>query len=367
MEHDFPARLLDGRSAVPQRGRLSLDHSELRFAAEAGGAHTWSMREVRSVQRVANEVHLILPGADPQDPEQRLSVLDRAFEDVIDAAQKRFGASARVGVQRVARRIGVLGWAVIALVAVPLSYAVYAIALPHLHVLVSHERAAALGELVHEAMGSTWATIEDTPFELVAGRMVEELREPDLPFDLRVGLVDLDEPNAVALPGGRILVCRGLLRLAPSPDALAGVLAHEIAHVEERHGLQHILRSIGLIQFAANAVGGGIDGLETAETIVEFSSGLLILKHSRDHEREADRVALSKLHRTGRSARGLMEFLELCRAENGDLPESMGWIRTHPLGTERIESLERAVAAETDPRPWMSAGEWATFQARYAD
>jgi predicted Zn-dependent protease len=62
-----------------------------------------------------------------------------------------------------------------------------------------------------------------------------------------------------------------------------------------------------------------------------------------------------------------MEFLELCRAENGDLPESMGWISTHPLGTERIESLERAVAAETDPRPWMSAGEWATFQARYAD
>ena len=367
MESNFPAQLFDGRSAIPQGGRLSLDPSELFFVPERGASHTWSMGEVHSVQRVANEIHLILSGATPQDPEQRLSVFDLAFEKVIDAALERSGGSIRVGVQRVARRIGGLGWMLIALVALPLAYAAYAIALPHLHVLVSHEREAALGELVYEAMGSTWATIEDTQFKRIADRMVEELRDPDLAFDLRVDLIDMDIPNAVALPGGRILIFRGLLSTAPSADTLAGILAHEIAHVEQRHGLQHVLRSIGLIQFAGNAVGGGIDGLETAETIVELSSGLLILKHSRDHEREADSIAISKLRRTGRSAQGYLEYFELDPAEYGDLPESMGWISTHPLGTERIEILERAVADETEVRPWMSSEEWATFKARYAD
>lgn len=367
MDRDFRARLLDGFSAVPQEGRVRLEGTELRFFADDGLERGWPVTGVRSVQRVASEVHLVLPGLDVRAPEQRLEVLDRAFEDVIDGAQRHLGGSAFVGAQRAGRRIGLVGWVLIALVAVPSAYFAYAVAFPRLHVLVSYEKEAALGELVYDKVSSRWVPMEDPEFERVIGRMVEELREPGTPFDLRVSLVDVDELNAFALPGGRIFVFRGLLAAAPSADALAGVLAHEIGHVEERHGLKHTMRSIGLLQFAAGAVGGGIDGLEMAETIVELSSGLLILEHSRDHEREADRIAVSKLRRAGRNARGLVEFFEVVRDEGGDLPASMGWISTHPISSERIEGIEGLAAGQSGQRPWMPPGEWATFQARYTD
>ena len=173
---------------------------------------------------------------------------------------------------------------------------------------------------------------------------------------MRVTLVDEDVPNAFALPGGRVIVFAGLLETCPDADALAGVLAHEIAHVEERHGLKHLFRTLGVLYFATGFVGGGIEELATVETIAELSSGLLILRHSREHEREADRLAIEKLAAAGRSATGLIEFLHTFESS---LEEYTTWISTHPSSGERIERLTRLAGdVRAEPRPWLDEAQW---------
>lgn len=362
---DFPARLFDGRSAVPTRGRARVDGAWLRFAPDSGRELEWPIADIRGVERVADEAHVELPPPEEGAPEPRLVVAGAAFVEHVDAAGARFGGTTAAAARRVRRRLGLRGWITIALVVVPLGWLVYTTLLPRLHVLVPPEREAALGEAVFESVRSEWTPTEDAEFERVVAAMVAELRDPASPFELRVTLVDDELTNAMALPGGRVLVFRGLILEAPSADAFAGVLAHEIAHVERRHGLQHVLRSVGLLTFAGAAVGGSLDGFELAETIVEASSGLLILKHSRAHERDADEVAVAKLRRAGRDAGGLAEFFDHLERAEGDLPGGLGWLSTHPMHRERVARVRRLALDQGATRPWMSAEAWRAFQARF--
>ncbi|MEM8713449.1 MAG: M48 family metallopeptidase, partial [Planctomycetota bacterium] len=266
-----------------------------------------------------------------------------------------------------------LGWALIAAIVLPAGYFAYTVLAPRLHVLVSPEREARLGDFVYEAVADEWTQLEAPLFSDFVARVVGELRAPESPYDIRISLVDQEDLNAMALPGGRIVVFSGLVKASPSPDALAGVLAHELSHVERRHSLKHIMRSIGLIQFAGAAVGGGIDGFELAETFVEASSGLLILRHSRLAETDADTVAVGKLRRAGRSAEGLIEFFDLIQEKYGDLPGTLGWLSTHPMTAQRVDRIKQllearptenadAVQPSMSTKPWMSAEDWKLLQ-----
>ncbi|QDV07946.1 TPR repeat-containing protein YfgC precursor [Planctomycetes bacterium Poly30] len=373
-------RLLDGLRAVPvATGRVRIDGAELQLLAADGERRSWPIHGVIDVQRIGTEVHLELPplgsasGTNP--PTAKLIVEGRGFLEAVEEAQARFGSSGRATVQRARRRLGLAGWVLIAALVVPLAYLAYTIAVPSLHVLISPEKEAALGEHVFEAASEEWKILQSEAFERVVQPMVEELQGPNSPYDFRVTLIDDDLINAMALPGGRIMVFKGLITAAPSADALAGVLAHEMAHVEERHGLKHILRSLGTVHFAFAAVGGGIDGFEAAETIVELSSGLLILKHSRHHEREADRVAVRRLVEAGRRPSGLVEFFEVLEEEMGGGESNLQWMSTHPLTKERIADVEALIEEAMQSRdpdadaqdrdrdqPWMSEAEWIDFQ-----
>ncbi len=209
-----------------------------------------------------------------------------------------------------------------------------------------------------------WELRDDAELNRLCAKMVAELQDPRAGFDVRVTVVREDSPNAFAAPGGRIVVFTGLLRLCSSPDVLAGVLAHEIAHVEQRHGLKHLLRSLGVVFFAGCFFGGGVEEFATAETLSELSSGLLILKHSRDHESAADRIAVEKLERAGRGTRGLLDFFAALEQEAPSMP-GIGWISTHPLSTDRIARVARwAGPVDLEPRPWLESDAWRALRAR---
>ena len=197
--------------------------------------------------------------------------------------------------------------------------------------------------------------------------MLEELRDEESPYELRVTLIDSEEKNAFALPGGRVLVLTGLLSMCETPDALAGVLAHEIAHVEQRHGIKALTRSLGLVYFAGALVGGGLEELEAAETIAELASGLMILRYSRDAEREADAIAVEKLHGNRRTAAGMVQFFRALREQHeSDAASALRWLSTHPLSSERVASLAAAQAdASFTPEPWLDAAEWERLTATH--
>ncbi len=361
----FEGRLLDGRSPRPRRCTVAHGPADLELLFEDGVRRILPLASLESVQRVAREAHLVLPPLNPGEPQQRLEVFGPDFLSALDLGLDRVGGRTKVQLQKASRRIGLPGLLIAVAGIVVLSWAIYSVAIPRLHVLVPRSSEVALGETIYKALQASWTLEPDAEFDALAARMVDELRDPTLDLDLRVELVDTEEINAVSLPGGLILVFRGLVAASPSPDALAGVLAHEIVHAERRHSLKSLLKALGVTQFAVNSVGGGIEGFELAETILEASSGLVVLKHSREHEFESDQIAVAKLRRAGREATGLLEFVHLLQEEEpGVLSAIPGWLSTHPATQDRIEAVRRNSRAQPETRPWMSPEDWEMLRAR---
>lgn len=159
-------------------------------------------------------------------------------------------------------------------------------------------------------------------------------------------VLDSDEINAFAAPGGLIFVSRGLLRCCPDEDALAAVLAHEIGHVQGKHGLQAIKKSrltdaltiIGT-ESARQFGGAELAQLTTAfeGSIADVTSTLVNNGYSRTTEYEADQSALELLGRLGYdpAAMALM-LLEMERLLAGD---DRGFARTHPSPAQRLEKI----------------------------
>lgn len=143
--------------------------------------------------------------------------------------------------------------------------------------------------------------------------------------------------NAFALPGGTVIVSDALVRaLEDDPDALAGVLAHEITHTRERHGLEALYRSIGLYALIALLVGDAGPILD--EVLLEGNT-LLQLSGTRAAEREADAGALPLMRAAGYDPAGLARFLERMAEAHGD---GGGWASTHPASSERARAIRDA-------------------------
>lgn len=162
--------------------------------------------------------------------------------------------------------------------------------------------------------------------------------------------------NAFALPGGVVVVHAGLIRAARSAEELAGVLAHEAQHVEQRHSLRNMVHGLGwraLLSVALGDVSGAV--------LVNLADQLGQLKYGRDLEREADLKALQSLRRAGIAPAGLASFFGQLSAREGP---SLAWLSSHPESRERQQALEQAIAAQepyaTRPLPY----DWPALQAQ---
>lgn len=167
-----------------------------------------------------------------------------------------------------------------------------------------------------------------------------------LPKEIQV-LVDPDEQvNAFALPGNIILVNQGLLDFAKTDMELVGVIAHEIGHLEKNHVMQSVVHDLGL-QILLTAMTGSADALGQLGTT---GAQIYALGYSRDHEREADEVAVKYLQNAGLSTNSLALFFTRIEAEEGvkeiTSSEFFGYISSHPLMKERIAILEKGYAKQ---------------------
>ena len=171
-------------------------------------------------------------------------------------------------------------------------------------------------------------------------------------------ILDSDEIDAFAAPGGLIFVSRGLLRCADSEDAAAAILAHEIGHVARQHGLQAIKNSrfkdAGLaIGKAAVEEYGSADLARVtsafSSSIDDITATLVNSGYSRKAEAEADLAAVEILRRTGYDPNALVRMLETMK---GRLPAGgPGFAKTHPDPADRIASIRDAVTAAGSPGP----------------
>lgn len=144
--------------------------------------------------------------------------------------------------------------------------------------------------------------------------------------------------NAYALPGGIIVMNVGLLQKAESAEEIAGVLAHEMAHVERRHTFKSLANRIGY--FAGLIMLSTIVGSDAAVVIAK-GTDLVSLKHSRDDEREADAQGLIFLRNAKVDASGMISFFKKLNEQEASTmgATSLRFLSTHPLSSERVEKL----------------------------
>ncbi|MEE8435539.1 MAG: M48 family metallopeptidase [bacterium] len=159
----------------------------------------------------------------------------------------------------------------------------------------------------------------------------------DSPFPLTVRVIPAKMVNAFAAPGGQVVLFSGLIEKAQSPEEVAGVMAHEIAHASERHPMQSMLRIAGVSLLAALVVG---DTSTLGSFASEGAKVLLVLSYSRDTEREADRIGMELLNKAGIRGDGLVNFFARLQGESkgeGRLPVLFA---SHPMHAERVERLK---------------------------
>jgi predicted Zn-dependent protease len=150
------------------------------------------------------------------------------------------------------------------------------------------------------------------------------------------------EINAFALPGGPVWVHRGAISAAANEAQLAGVLAHEIAHIAQRHAADRLSKSLvanGLLGLLG-AVLGNDGGARTAQAAAQVLAGGYMLKFSRDDEREADSVGARIMRRAGWDAREMIGFMETLARESGRNPGTVEvFLSSHPAPAERAKRL----------------------------
>lgn len=257
-----------------------------------------------------------------------------------------------------------LRWSVMAVLAVAVLAGVLVYGLPRFAELatrlvpVSWE--VALGEAMRDQVDDLLGKFSDSdrPAECTRAlgrasldRLATRLTaSAESPYEFQVTVLNQEVVNAFALPGGQIVLFQGLLEFVESPEELAGILAHEIGHVTERHVTEKIIESAGLAFFFGVMLGDvGSGGAALAgETLVD-------LAFSRGLEAEADDKALQVLADSGISAKGLGDFFKRLRGLDLGISPVFEMLSTHPSHDARAEKI---AAAGNAGGPAMNEKDW---------
>jgi predicted Zn-dependent protease len=179
----------------------------------------------------------------------------------------------------------------------------------------------------------------------IGKRLAKAAPGPKYPYSFSIA--NYREINAFSLPGGPVWINRGVLHTAGNESQVAGVLAHEIAHIAQRHAADQMTKAI-LAKWSLSVLGamlGNVGGAGTAQVAGALVTNGVFLKFSRDDEREADRVGLQIMARAGWDPRGMIELFEVLRREGQRDPGAVEvFFSTHPSPQDRIAQLTAAIA-----------------------
>lgn len=225
---------------------------------------------------------------------------------------------------------------------------------------ITPEQEYYIGRSVSATILSTYRPYNDeaatTYLNLLGQSLALASDKPETFGGYRFLILDSDEINAFAAPGGFIFVTRGMLRLCRNEDELAAVLAHEIGHIQERHGLQAIRSSrlttaftVLALETTRNLAGDEVRALTEAfeGSIGDITHTLMAGGYSRRAEREADAAAVTILRRVGYAPEGLIRMLE--EMDRRLVPGGLDFARTHPPPQTRIRDVRRAVGSGEAP------------------
>ncbi|MGE5110154.1 MAG: M48 family metallopeptidase [Acidobacteriaceae bacterium] len=236
--------------------------------------------------------------------------------------------------------------------------------------LYSLEKEEALGREMSQEVEQHARILKDPVIEEYVNRIGQNLvRNSDAVVPFTIKVVEDDEVNAFTLPGGFFYVNTGLIMAADSESELAGVMAHEIAHVAARHATKNMTKgqiwniaSIPLI-FIGGPVGFAVQ--EAAGLAVPMS----FLKFSRDAEREADLLGIQYEYKTGYDPTSFVSFFEKLKAQEKKKRNFISKaFATHPMTVDRVERAQEEISEYLPPRQQyiVDTSEFQAIKARLA-
>lgn len=215
-----------------------------------------------------------------------------------------------------------------------------------------------LGESAYHDFLARQDVVKEGPAVSAVKEITHRLTDliPENPYTFEITVVRSDVVNAFALPGGYIVVFTGLMKKAESPEEVAGVLAHELNHVLQRHGLERIVKQLGFVAVVSIVLGNqqGLGGL-----MKQLGVDLMTLKFGRAQETEADVTGLRLLHRAKIDPAGMITFFQRLSEKDEGRVE---WLSTHPMSSARADRLKTQLAEMPKQTPEPFSFEWAKIR-----
>ncbi|MBL8187699.1 MAG: M48 family metalloprotease [Acidobacteria bacterium] len=231
----------------------------------------------------------------------------------------------------------------------------------------SLDREVALGRQMASEIDRSSPLITDPLINEYINRIAQNIvlnSDAKVPFTVKV--IDAQEINAFALPGGFLYVNRGLLEAAENEAEVAGVMAHEIAHVTARHGIEQASKG-QLLQFGAIPLIflGGLGGY-VIQQVAGIALPLTFLKFSRGAEKEADRLGAQYMWASGYDPNALITFFEKLQAQEKRKPGTLEKIfSTHPMTGDRITEVRQLIERFPDRGEYqLSTSEFKEVKSR---
>ncbi len=174
---------------------------------------------------------------------------------------------------------------------------------------------------------------------------------------IKLHIVSKDEVNAFAMPGNHMVVYTGLITESKNEAELAGVIGHELAHLEKNHVMKKLAKEVGLALLLQMATGG-----QGSEMVGESVRMLSSSAYDRKLEREADMSSVDYLLKAGIDPRPFADFLYRM-AQGADVPSAVYWVSTHPESAERAKAVLRyASGKKFTKKEVLQPSEWKAIQ-----
>lgn len=217
----------------------------------------------------------------------------------------------------------------------------------------SLEKEIALGKQLAQDVERQAKIIDDPVIAEYVNRIGQNLvRNSDAKVPFTIKVIDSEEVNAFALPGGFFFVNSGLIMRAETEAELAGVMAHEIAHVAARHGTRQASRGqiVNMATIPLIFMGGwaGYGVRQGASVLIPIG----FLSFSRAFEEEADMLGLQYLYKTGYDPTAFIDFFEKLQSDEKRKPGTMAKVfSTHPLTDDRIKNAQKNIQEYLKAKP----------------
>jgi len=230
---------------------------------------------------------------------------------------------------------------------------------------ISRENEEKLGELIVESLTAGHREIGDTAVTGLANAILARLCDANGIGDttLRLHVVKNGDVNGFALPARRMIINSGLIGYCRTPEEVAGVVAHEMAHIEHRHVMKKLVKEVGLAMLMA--IAGGQSG---GEIVKQTAGTLSSTAFDRDLETDADTTAVGYMTNAGIDPGALAEFLYRLSQEKYDVPKAFEWVSTHPNSGDRAaEILKLKSGRPFTPRPITDSLRWNAYRELVRD